>query len=744
MSAYGERPRASSRVARLAPNLYTEFIGARTLFPIFASWKERPELAQTFSEAYRDTSQAAEELSSEEGTRLLEIVLEARILFEELKKSYDQNEFAGALLRGYGQEAVGAGVGFATEARDAIARDHRSVSAALARGTTSLDFFLNHLMRETSLGRGRDPNVHFADLERNDLGFLASDMALGAVLINGAVWYLNAKRGQERGQGFWPKDLPADERSCGVAIFGDGASTNGIAHAGMNFAKARELPVLFVVLNNQIALRTTPQEEHGGVNLANRASAYEMPALTVDGDNAFEVYLASRLLLDFCRRTSQPALLHAVTFRRTGHNETEDTKYVERMYSKEFLDEWRSPERDPVTKARKLAEEFGWVDEKSFKALRTAIRERVQDARRQALSAPRPKVEERSALIDPACMAVSELVSASSEHSGKTTEASFRDAIRKALREELVRDPILAMLGEDIGPHAGGVFAVTSGLAEELPERVFNSTLDEGAIGGFVVGAGLLGGRVICEYQFWNFFLAGASVILTLAATRPYMMGVSVPGVLRGPVGYAPQSNHYHENWVETYLLKSLGIKVVVPATVEDAYGLTKSAVRDPDLVAVLEEMSFYGTLGELPEGEYFTPFSAAVRREGRDATLVTWGPKMLSLALTCAEELHHEGVETEVIDLRVLNPWDRDAVAASVRKTGRLVILHEDSSFMGFGAEVAASIAGDLAFYELRARIRRVAAENTPIPADLALEDARLPGKDDVLSAIRDLMKES
>lgn len=714
----------------------------------YLSWKDHPEYFRELAASYMRLKEHVARFDQETGKRLLETVLESRILLQELRASYDQGEFKGALLRGLGQEAIGAGVGVATRPYDVVARDHRSISLALARGTPSYDFWTNHLMRATAPTGGYDPNVHFADLKRNCIGFLASDMAMGAVLINGAAWYQNAKRAHEQGSVLAP-----DARSCGAVIIGDGAASNGLAHEGMNFAKAWNLPVLFTILNNQIALRTPPKEEHGGIDLANRGLGYEMPTLTVDGDDVFEVYCAAWLLLDFARRANHPALLHAITFRRCGHNDTERTDYLKELFDLRFLEFWMAREQDPLFKTRNSCAALGFVSEKEYSAdFLPSVRKRVDDAHQQALQDPEPSLAEyRTALIDPDCKTVQELARTHPPE-GPCAAMTMKQAIQTALREEFEQDPLLLMLGEDIGYPGYGVFEVTGSiregevpLAKQFRERIRNATLGEAAIGGFLAGAGLLGGRVIVEYQFWNFFLSGASPILTLAATRPFMQKTGIPGVLRGPTGYAPQSNHYHESWPEAYLLKSLGVKVVVPATPKAAKGLLKAAIRDPDLVAFLEEMSEYEMREDgVPEGEYILPFEAVVRRTGKDITVVTWGPKMLKLAFTAAAELAKQKIDIEVIDLQVLNPWDKETVFASVKKTGRIIVLHEDSEFMGFGAEIAAAVATDDLFYDLKARIRRIAAHNTPVPVNRILEDARLPNVDTLVRAARELMEES
>ncbi|MEK7627821.1 MAG: thiamine pyrophosphate-dependent enzyme [Patescibacteria group bacterium] len=706
----------------------------------YRSWKDRPEYLTLLKESLERLHAHIALCDENLGRALLTTVLENRLFNESVLASYRAGEFKGALLDNFGQEAVGSGIGHAMRAGDILARDHRNASAALARGMPVYDLWTMHLMRATSPTGGYDPNLHFGDLKRNDLGFLASDMAMAAVLINGATWYRNRfEEHHER------TPLAPDKRIAGVAIIGDGASTNGLAHAGMQFAKSWQLPVVFAIHNNQISLRTPPREEYGGIDLSNRAVAYEMPMLTLDGDNAFEMYLGTWFLLDFARHANHPALINAVTFRRSGHNRTERTDYLKHLYDPAFLGIWMGRESDPLFKTRMACEELGYVGANAYAELRDTVKRRVEDAHQKALLDPEPTPENyRSTLMEPANTTVAALAQAHPAH-GPTRRMTFKEALQSALREEFAHDPLLHMIGEDVGFPGGGVFEVTAPLLTEWRGRLHNTPLDEAAIGGFVVGAGLVGGRVIGEYQFWNFFLAGPSPLLTIAATRPFMNRVGIPGVMRGPVGYAPQSNHYHENWVETWLLKALGIKVVVPATPEDAKGLLKSAVRDPDMVAFLEEMSFYGVAGTVPEGEYFTPFTAIVRREGEDVTLVTYGPKMLQLALSSAETLATQNdISVEVIDLRILNPWDKETVLASVRKTGRLVVLHEDSRFMGFGAEISASIAEDEAFYELRGRIKRIAALNSPIPAHLVLENYRLPNEHMVVDAIKTLTQEA
>lgn len=741
----------------------------------FKSWQKNLKLAEHLRNSLALTKEHARTLSPNVLKRLCEVILETRLLYdgliEEYKKQPEEGRakvMYGAILTGYGEEAIGASVAMAMRQEDWIARTHRDAAAAILRGTPVLQFFLNHFFKATGPTGGHDPNIHFCDLERNDLGFRASDMAMGAALINGAVTYKNLEKELRKGSA-----LTSEERIAGVAISGDGAASNGVFLAAMNFAKARSLPVLHVIHNNQISLGTSALEQHGDIALSNRAFGFEMPGFAVDGDDALEMYLAAYWLLTFARLANHPALVEAITFRRHGHNESESTEYVKEIFDPEFLAKMMSSQADPLTRIRKLCEESGAFEKNgknSFKEFRDAIRLRVKKAYEEALSAPDPlahlqswrgkdyketldmpdlevlRANFRNSFMDPDCAKSKTLAKEHPVLPSNGRRISMKDAIKEALAEEFAKDPLLQMLGEDIGFPKGGVFSVTKGLPEKFgKDRIFNSTLDEAAIGAFAVGAALAGGRVIVEYQFANFFFAGPSPILTLAATNAFMVRAATPIVLRAPTGYAPSSNHYHENWIESYMIKALGIKVVVPSTPEDAKGLLKSAICDDDPVYIGEEMSFYSLMGEVPEGEYFIPLGVAkVRREGKDISLITWGPKMMDLAVKSAEILAQEGIGLEIIDLRTLWPWDRETVLNSVAKTGRALILYGDSKAMGFGAEISATISEEITFYHLKARVKRLAALNTPIPGNRELEDIRLPQMNDMLRVCRELMEES
>lgn len=318
--------------------------------------------------------------------------------------------------------------------------------------------------------------------------------------------------------------------------------------------------------------------------------------------------------------------------------------------------------------------------------------------------------------------------------------ATYLEAIRQAIREEMRADADVFVMGEDIGAY-GGAFKITEGLLAEFGEdRVIDTPISEAAIVGAAVGAAQMGLKPVCEMQFIDFIAPAFNVIVNFAAKVRYRTGVGAGLVIRGPCGAGVRAGPFHSQNVESYFANVPGLKLVAPATVRDAKGLLKAAIRDPDPVLFFEHKYLYRRLrDELEEGEEFlTPLGKArMHREGTDLTLVTYGA-MVHTAQAAAEQVAEEdGADIEIIDLRTLQPLDSAAILESVKKTGRLLLLHEAPRFGGFGGEVAAVVC-EQAFEWLDAPIRRVAALDTPVPYAAELEDAHLPQVADVVSMAR------
>jgi pyruvate/2-oxoglutarate/acetoin dehydrogenase E1 component len=321
-------------------------------------------------------------------------------------------------------------------------------------------------------------------------------------------------------------------------------------------------------------------------------------------------------------------------------------------------------------------------------------------------------------------------------------EITYTQALREALSEEMSRDPSILLLGEDIGVY-GGVFKVTEGLLAKFgPERVRETPISEAGFIGAAVGLAMTGKHPVTELMFMDFAWVASDQIFNQAAKMRYMTGgrVKVPLVVRTQQGGGRGNGAQHSQSLETVFTHIPGLKVVLPATPYDAKGLLKSALRDENPVIFIEHKLLYGTKGVVPEEEYTVPLGVAdVKRTGRDVTLVSYSRTVL-LALEAAQEAAQEGIETEVIDLRCTSPLDVNCILASVQKTGRLVIAHEAHRRLGLGAEIAASVQ-EQAFDYLDGPILRVAALDVPIPSSKPLEDAVLPGKGQILAALRAAM---
>ncbi len=319
-------------------------------------------------------------------------------------------------------------------------------------------------------------------------------------------------------------------------------------------------------------------------------------------------------------------------------------------------------------------------------------------------------------------------------------ERTYLQAISDGLREEMRRDQRVFVLGEDVGVY-GGAFKVTHGFQEEFgPWRVIDTPLSETAIVGGATGAALMGLRPVAEMQFADFISCAWDHLVTVAAKQYFRGGTAVPIVVRLPSGGGFSGGPFHSQNPESSFAHIPGLKVVCPSTPEDAKGLLASAIEDPNPVLYFEHKHLYRRIkGEVPDGRYTTPFGQArVHRPGDDALVVTWGA-MVHTASDAADELAKEGAEVEVLDLRTLIPWDKERVLEGVRRTSKVLVLHEDTRTGGFGAEIAATIAEE-AFEDLDAPVKRIAAPDTPVPFSPVLEKAFIPQVEDVVAGLREL----
>ncbi len=326
--------------------------------------------------------------------------------------------------------------------------------------------------------------------------------------------------------------------------------------------------------------------------------------------------------------------------------------------------------------------------------------------------------------------------------SGGTGEVTFLDAIRQGLRDEMAADPTVFLIGEDIGVY-GGAFKLTSGLLEEFgPERVIDTPISESGFVGAAIGAAMMGLRPVVEFQFIDFAANAFNMIVNFAGTNRYRWGQKVPMVMRGPSGGRVSGSAFHSGNPEAYFDRAPGLKIVYPATVEDAYGLIRSAIRDDNPVLFFEHKYLYRRIkGKLaPDAPPVPLGKARIARSGRDLSVITYAA-MLHVALEAAERLASEGIEIEVVDLRTLKPLDEEAVVATARKTGRVIVLTEEPLTGSFAGEVAARVA-ERAFWHLDAPVARLCCLDTPVPYSPPLEDYYLPNADKLIARVRELIR--
>ncbi len=648
---------------------------------------------------------------------MLRRMLLIRAFEETLSRTYAAGELpTEAIHLSIGQEAVAVGVCTAMGEADVMATTHRGHGHMLARGADLEGMMAEILGRETGLCRGRGGSMHVTDAR---VGALGANGIVGAsaLIATGAALAFRLR----------------DEPRAAVAFLGDGAVNQGMFHEAANFAAVFDLPVVFVVENNQYG-EFTPLARHTRVpRLADRAAAWGMPGVRVDGNDAAAVMEAAGEALERARRGNGPTLLECVTYRWHGHMEGEAATYR----SEEEIEAWK--QRDPIVSwSRRLVDEGllepGAVDTTAREAA-TAVEAALEAARRD----PEPPVEsvhEHVWAPEPRVL----FEGPEPRHEGR--EATCSDAIREALTEEMRRDPSVFLLGEDVTQ--GGYFAVTAGLGEEFPGRVLDTPISEYAIVGSAVGAAMSGMRPVAEILFSDFLTACMDPIVNQAAKLRLMSGgqYALPLVVRTPGGAGLGMAAQHSQNLEALLSGIPGLMIVAPSNPTDFKGLLKTAIRSSNPVLFFENKLLYLATGPLPDGEFLVPLGRArTARPGRHVTVVAVGG-MVPTVLTVAEDLAAGGIEAEVIDPRTLVPLDTAAIVESVARTRRLVTVEEAPALHGFGAEIVARVMEALPPRALAASPRRVGALPIPIPYARNLERAVVPDEERVAGAIRQVVE--
>ena len=616
---------------------------------------------------------------------------------------------------GIGQEAIAVGVASALQADDWILPQHRNLGVFTTLELDLARLFRQLLGKDGGFTKGRDRTFHFGFLEKRVVGMISH---LGAMMPVADGLALAAQL--------------RSEKRVAASFVGDGATSEGDFHEALNLAAVWKLPVLFVIENNQWGLSTPTSEQFACRSLADRALGYGMPGTIVDGNDVVAVHRAVARAADRARRGDGPTLLEFKTFRMRGHEEASGTDYV----PKEVLEQWA--QKDPIARLEKLLLDRKVMSEADRDATKAAYKARIDVLVDEALLAKDPEGGAKELLRD--VYAPSLLVPREPPRNAEVAELRYVDAVSDGLRVAMRRNGRIVIVGQDIAEY-GGVFKVTEGfLAEFGKARVRNTPIIESGALGLALGLALDGFVPMVEMQFGDFITCGFNQVVNNLAKTHFRWAARVPVVIRTPVGGGTGAGPFHSQNPESWFTCVAGLKVVAPATPHDAKGLLLAAFEDGNPVLYLEHKLLYRSAkGPVPAGHYTIPLGKArVAREGKHATIVTYGVGV-SWATEAASSLAAEGKEVEVLDLRSLLPWDEEAVLASVRKTGRVLVLHEAPATGGFGGELAATI-GQEAFEWLDAPVGRLGALDTPVPFSKALEAAFSP-KARLLPALRELL---
>jgi len=668
---------------------------------------------------------------------MLRQMWEIRIFEDTVYDLLGQNIIKGASHLYAGEEAVAVGAIAALRDDDLITSTHRGHGHCHARGDSLAETkqakqeHLNKMMaelcgRSTGYCRGRGGSMHIADVEKGNLG--ATGIVGGNIPVATGAALSMKLQGLDR---------------CVLCFFGDGASNTGNFHEALNLASAWKLPVVYIVENNLYGMSVPFAKVSAVPDIAARAAAYDMPGVVVDGMDPIAVYEAVSAALDRARRGEGPTLIECKTYRWYGHSRSDPRKYRTR----EEEQTWR--ERDPLVTFSKRLVELGIATQQEIEEIENRAQEAIEQATQFALNSPMPdpaELEQDVYVLRPTPPSEIEAERRLRERARSDPhipQKYYWEAIRDALREEMLRDPRVFVMGEDVGLY-GGAYGATRGLYEEFgPERVIDTPISEAMIGGGAVGAAMTGLRPVAEIMYVDFTPLAMDQIANQGAKNRYMFGgkTTVPLVIRTEGGAGRSIAAHHSQSLEALWVHFPGIYVVMPATPYDAKGLLKTAIRDDNPIMFIEHKMLYRTQGPVPEEEYTIPLGVAdVKREGTDVSIITYS-RMVLRALEAADKLAQEGISVEVVDLRTLKPLDLETVVQSVRKTGRVVGVTEAYRTSSFISELF-TVINESAFDWLDAPMVRVAAADVPVPMAESLEDAAIPNVERIIQGVYQVLR--
>jgi len=643
---------------------------------------------------------------------LYEALLRPRLIEEKMLILLRQNKIS-KWFSGIGQEAISVGIAQALEKDEYILPMHRNLGVFTGRELPFPRLFAQWQGTSKGYTKGRDRSFHFGTNEHHIVGMIS---------------HLGPQNGVADGIALASK--LKGEQKITVVFNGDGGTSQGDFHEAVNVAAVWSLPVIFVVENNGYGLSTPSSEQFKCKQFIDKAIGYGIKGVQVDGNNILEVFDTVKTLAANMRKKPEPVLLECITFRMRGHEEASGTKYV----PKKLMEEWAK--KDPVENYEQFLVQEKIIDQKYPDTLRKKIKKEIEAGLEEAFEESLPAPDTALELNDVYAKYEQEITIPASE---KKSEKRFIDAISDGLRQSMERHPNLVLMGQDIADY-GGVFKITEGFVEKFgKDRVRNTPLCESAIVGTGLGLSIKGMKAMVEMQFADFVTEGFNQIINNLAKTHWRWGQCADVVVRMPTGAGTAAGPFHSQSNEAWFFHTPGLKIVYPSNPYDAKGLLCAALEDPNPYLYFEHKVLYRSIKDEVPDDYYTVEigKAKLVSEGNDLSIITYG-----MGVHWAKEIMGSmpDISADILDLRTLLPWDKEAVMDTVKKTNRVLILHEDTLTGGIGGEIAAWISEN-AFQYLDAPVLREASLDTAIPFAATLEQNFLP-KGRLKSRIEQLLK--